>query len=226
MLKESKFQNLIASQNNDRKERVWENLKDNVDKKISDETVQGNGNTVAVRQKKFYLIIASAVFLLCAVALILGLTLKPDAPSGPRYCAESDYTILDANMTLDEYARLNGIELLTFGWNDEMEVYDADIFTLKDSNEIICFMETSVDERTGCLLRFAVTDNRTEIEFLKTFESADRTYQVNGLTVKWSYDISEGLATFEYNSYKYYIRLVDPIDEEDILYWVDKLIKG
>ncbi len=227
MSRENKFQNLITSQNNNRKEKVWDNLKDSLNNPAPNEMFQENGNTVAVSRKKLFIPIISAVILLCVVSLILGLTLKPAVPDGgPRYCAESDYSICRANMTLDEYARENNLELLTFGWNEETEAYYAEIFTLKNSDEIICFMETSVDERTGCSLKFSVTDNNTTIEFLKTFESLDRTYQVNGLTVKWSYGVTESSAMFEYKSYRYYISLSDSEEEDAVLYWVDKLING
>lgn len=229
MSKESKFHKLIEQQDCKRKEQVWERLKDQIEINTPSETVCENGNTVAVSPKRFFIpIISAAAVLLCAVVLILIFTLKPAAPSdGTRYCAESDYNIVDADMTLQEYAAENNLDILCFDWNEDTDSYSAEITKLIKDGEIICFTEKITDEETGCPVRLSVTDNKTQVEFLKKFATnCNDLYQVNEIAVKWCDTRDESIATFEYKSYVYYISVIDPIEEEAVLSWVNKLIQG
>ena len=160
-----------------------------------------------------------------ALSVALSFLLTPKSPEDEfRFCSDEDYKIVEVTTTIKDYALQEGKELLYFDWYAATDYCFNELYQLNDTNETICIREAITDINTGCLVDIYITDTKTEIEILNSYKKADEKKEINDIEVGWFYRTEKAYAHFEYKEYKYYLRVVEPIDENHILDLVAELL--
>ena len=142
-----------------------------------------------------------------------------------RYCDGSQYTIVPVSKTVKEYSAEIGKDLLYFDWYDQTDYLENFAYQLNDTQEIICYKEIQTDINTGCLVTLYITDSHTKLDFLSPYEVFENTASVKNVTVDWRINRSMAYSYFQYNGFKYYLELRDPIDESHILTVTELLLE-
>ena len=114
--------------------------------------------------------------------------------------------------------------MLYFDWYAETDYLKNHIWQLKDTQEIICIREEIVDINTGCIVNISVVEADIEIDALGSDEQTDRQAEIKGVNVDWRYTVNKASANFEYEGYKYYLRVKEPFEENYILTLVEELL--
>ena len=150
----------------------------------------------------------------------------PPPPNENRYCTAEEYTNSVTDKTIKQYAQEIGKDLLYFDWYDITEYLEDAVYTLNETNEIICYREIIINPETGDYLTIYVTEKSIQIDILEKISmEAQRIDVYNGVTISWGNWVTKGHASFEYGDYKYDIELTEPLGEDDILEYA-KLLLG
>ncbi len=229
MSKERKFHELIEQQNQEEKNRVWQKICER-----EAENAQGARETETVSPKvrpfawkKWSAIAASslAAVILGVFAVVKFFPFGGETPDNSgRYFTNQSYEIVDTSMNIQNYAQQIGKDLLYFDWYAETDYCENQIWQLKDTQEIICIQEEIVDFNTGCMVSIFVIE---EDIILDAFSSDNMTQQetnINAVKIQWQFDNDKAWANFEYQDYRYYLRVKEPIDENYILDLVKELL--
>ena len=227
MSKERKFHELIEQQNREEKNAVWAKIQQRETERQKEETIPALPQTRSFFGRKWMRIVASSL-----VAVAIGvfatwgfLSLKDgNNDNKGRYFTGQAYETVEVQYTLKEYAQEIGEDLLYFDWYEETEYLKNYALQLKDTQEIICFQEEIIDANTGCKLEIFVIEADTEIEDFSLFEETNLTSEVKGVRVDWKKGAFTAYANFEYQDYKYYLRVDEPIDEKYILDLIEILL--
>lgn len=228
MSKERKFHELIEQQNREEKDAVWAKIQQKDAERQANKPVPVSTKTPSFSWRKWMPIAASS---LAAVVIgvfatwgFLSLNNRPSEDNKGRYFTSQSYERVNAQRTLKDYAQEIGENLLYFDWYDETDFLENYVWQLKDTQEVICFEEEIVDVNTGCKIEIFVTEANIEIEDFFADEETDRESQTNGVKIDWRYTRFSAFANFEYEDYRYYLRLKEPIDENHILALVEELL--
>ena len=228
MSKERKFHQLIEQQNQEEKNRVWQKI---CEKEAAIEAEEKPVLSVArFSWKKWTTVAATA-----AVALIFGVfavvkffpcdnVTPDDSQSNGEYFTEQMYDMVETTQTLKEYAAELQKDILFFDWYAETDHVKDFVWQLKDTKEIICFKEEIIDVNTGCRVYIFIVNNDTEIDAFSSYEGFRNLSEIEGITVQWRYDNDRAFLKFEYQNYKYYLRIDKPLNEEYVLTLVADLL--
>ncbi len=228
MSKERKFHELIEQQNREEKDAVWAKIQQKDAERQTNKPVPVSTKTRSFSWRKWMPIAASSL-----AAVVIGvfatwgfLSLKngPNDDNKGRYFNSQSYEIVNTQNTLKDYAQAIGKNLLYFDWYAEIDGLEDYVWQLKDSQEIICFQEEIIDINTGCKVEIFVTEIGTEIEDFSRDMETDRESQTNGVKIDWRYTRFSAFANFEYEDYRYYLRVKEPMDENYILGLVEELL--
>lgn len=150
----------------------------------------------------------------------------PPSTNENRYCTAEEYTRSVTDKTIKQYAQETGKDILYFDWYDATEHLENSIYTLNETNEIICYRENIINPETGDLLSLYVTEKSIQIDVLEKISMEVQRIDVyNGVTITWGVWVAIGHASFEYGDYKYDIELTEPLEEDDVLEYA-KLLLG
>lgn len=150
----------------------------------------------------------------------------PPPPNENRYCTAEEYTRSVTDKTIKQYAQETGKDILYFDWYDTTEYLENSIYTLNETNEIICYRENIINPETGDLLSLYVTEKSIQIDVLEKISMEVQRIDVyNGVTITWGMWVAIGHASFEYGDYKYNLELTEPLEEDDVLEYA-KLLLG
>ena len=87
-----------------------------------------------------------------------------------------------------------------------------------DKDNIIYVAEDIYNTITGDHVWLAVVEKNINIDKLDyIIDSSPWDYEYNNINIKWAYKMVDSTACFEYNGYKYYVRLSVPTSEQAIL---------
>jgi len=228
MSRERKFHKLIEQQNREEKDVVWEKLQQKEAKREQGKPVSALPKARSFSWRKWTPILASS-FAAVVIGVLstwgfLSLNDGKNNDNKGRYFNSQSYEIVTTQITLKEYAREIGKNLLYFDWYQETDFLEDYAWQLKDTKEIICYNEEIIDINTGCLIYMFVTEANTTIENFSFDEETDRESEINGVQIDWKYSKYNSNANFVYEDYKYYLRLDEPIDENHILDLIEELL--
>lgn len=207
-MKEKDLHNLIERQDPKAKAEAWENT----EKRLSDlygtpsELTNATNTKAKLFSKKFiFTFLSCAIVLITAVVAMIVFIPRNSRPN-VRYCTLDDFTVVSSDKTIKEYSAQFNNELLYLDWYDDTEFCNSYIFKLKSSGEIICYEETVLDNDTGYMITYYITDGNTEIDALDIYKSLPGQSAIKNVAV--SYNCQKMcLATFKYGNYKYYIKI-------------------
>ena len=217
-MKDTDIDNIIESVNGDKKEEMRAQLHDRLNLPQAEES-QPN------KRRRFFNV-KTAVFgavSICAVclAIVLPIVLHNEPSNTPDryYYSESEFSSDDLGCTIKEYAEQAGKDILYLDWYDTDGAYITEKHFLKDNkNDIIYITEELYNGETGDQVYLAVTEKQNYVDTLDLIQdSCVYNYEYNNININWSYDMITSRAYFEYNGYKYYVRLFEPTSEEAIL---------
>lgn len=241
MSREKKFHQLIEEQNQEEKARVWEKIQGKMEKASPAVSTAVEATTEGikwnVRWKKVAMLgaIAAAILIFSIVAAFnlfpQGDITVDNSSSGNnsqndnRYCTSEEYTSNATEKTIAQYAQEIGEQLLYFNWYDTTEEVTDSVYTLNDTQEVICHRENIINPETGDVLTLYVVDEDIELDFLEGAESGnEKTETYNQIDITWSFNAMKADASFVYGNYKYIIVLLEPLEEDDILEYVKLLL--
>ncbi len=186
-------------------------------------------NDVAIKKKNIWnqrnIIVFSFVFILLISGILIPLLLRTNPKEQIRYCTIEDYTIVDTDSTIQQYAIQTNKNILFFDWTDKADFCFGQQYILNSTNETICVSEETIDFE-GVTININITDNKTELDFLENYTNICQLKEtVNSVVVMWSKGMSVSYAKFEHNGYIYYFKVSDAPTENYILELINELLK-
>lgn len=223
MSRERKIHELIEKGNREEKDRVWAKIQERAREEAP--LAVELPKLKARPWRKWAAIAASS----CAALLIGVFALVKFFPFGEkkndgRYFDNQSYERIDVDYTLQEYAQSIEKDLLYFDWYAETDYVKNMAWKLNDTQEIICFQEELVDINSGCVVYLFVTDADDKIDGFSTDENTQSVSMLGQVEVNWDFLGDKAIANFEYEGYRYYLRVEEPTDEEYILALVEELL--
>ena len=228
MSKERKFHELIEQQNREEKDAVWAKLQQKEAEREQEKSIPALPQARSFSWRKWAPILASSL-----TAVVIGVFAtwgflswqnKPNDDNKGRYFTSQSYETMSTQNTLKDYAQAIEKNLLYFDWYEETDYFKDKVWQLKDTQEIICFQEEIIDINTGCKVKLFVIDADTTIENFSVEEETDRKSEIKETKIDWFYSKFRAYANFEYEDYKYYLRVDEPIDDKYILDLVEELL--
>ena len=155
---------------------------------------------------------------------------EPSVPSTPvkppdRYCSGDSYNV---NSNIKKHSEYNDLNFLYFNWYDITDYRENFIYQTKEDDEIICYNENMIDINTGSLVHVYIMENNISLDVLSPLdELLINENEINGVPVKWQNGVDiYSVAKFEYEGWKYYIKVEYPIDDNAIIDYVEELLSG
>ncbi|MCH5162639.1 MAG: hypothetical protein J1G38_04035 [Clostridiales bacterium] len=226
-MKDIDIDNIIESVNSEKKEEMRAQLHARLGMSQNEEPRKKD-------RKRFFSpkVISFGIAGLCAVclAIVLPISLHKSAssPSSAKYTYNaSDFSDADLGFTIKDYAEQTGKNILYIDWYDIADDYMTTKYFLPNKvNDIIYLSEELYNGETGDHVCLSVVNTNTNVDTLDSIEKAcNFHYTYNDTNIGWSYSLSLSTAYFEYDAYKYYILLYDPITEQSILDIVKSMFK-
>ena len=165
-----------------------------------------------------------------SLAIVLPMALNKNTPyeSPHRYTYNaSQFEYDDLGLTIKEYSAEIGKTFLYIDWYDYAEeCITTKYFLSDDADNIIYIAEDIYNGETGDHVQLAFVDTNIDVDRLDDIKaSCTKNYEYNNTIINWTYDsMSESRAFFEYDGYKYYLRLFDPMSEQAILDIVKEML--
>ena len=98
-------------------------------------------------------------------------------------------------------------------------------YYLNDTGEEICYYEEILNGETGDFVKIYITDNRTDIDVLERIkEVCINSKEISEQIIKYNSLLMKACAFFEYQGYRYYLELSQPMTETAILDIVEELL--
>ena len=220
-MKDRDIDNAIENVNSDKKEEMRAQLYARVG--IEDRREQQTKSSPRFLNIKTLVFGLTGILAVC-LAIVLPIALLDKTTPPPSH---TRYTYFDADMehakfdmTVKEYAEKTSKDLLYIDWYDIAETcVTTKHFLPDDEDKIIYISEDLYNGETGENVWLAVTDKNINVDILDHIEQMnDSYYEYNNIKIKWSYEfMSIATAYFEFKDYKYYIQLLYPLAEQDIL---------
>lgn len=241
MSREKKFHQLIEEKNQEEKARVWEKIQGKMKEEAPAASTAVEPTTEgikwSVRWKKVAMFGAAAAVVLI-VSIVAAFNFFPqgditvdnsssgnDSQNDNRYCTSEEYTANTTEKTIAQHAQEIGEPLLYFNWYDTTEEVTDFVYTLNDTQEVICYRENIINPETGDMLNLYVIDKNIDMDFLQNTEGDNEEQDVyNQVDITWSFNPMKAYASFTYGAYKYNIVLLEPIEEDDILEYAKLLL--
>ena len=223
MSRERKIHELIEKGNREEKDRVWARIQERAREEVP--LAVELPKPKARPWRKWAAIAASS----CAAVLIGVVAFVKFFPFGEkknegRYFDNQAYERIDVDYTLQEYAQSIEKDLLYFDWYAETDYVKNMAWKLNDTQEIICFQEELVDINSGCVVHLFVTDADDKMDGFSTDENTQSVSMLGQVEVNWDFLGDKAIANFEYEGYRYYLRVKEPMDEGHILALVEELL--
>ena len=249
MSKERKFHQLIESQNQEEKARVWSKIQEKMDTTAETEPIVVKEVTRNAKLnwnwRKWIAVATATAAIIClsvfAVVKFLpnGDIIASDSSSGNtqvetsesdsqnenRYCTAEEYTSSATVKTIKQYAQEIGKDILYFDWYEITEEVTNSVYQLNKTQEIVCYRENIINPETGDFLTLYVTEKSTQMDFLDDLCGPNQEISnYNQVEISWSTGLAKGYASFEYGGYKYNIELTEPLEEDDVLEYAKLLL--
>lgn len=155
----------------------------------------------------------------------IGADIDDNSGAENKYFTVEDYDILEVEKTLKEYALEIEKPLLYFDWYAETDYLESYAWRLKDkTKEIICFQEELVDFNTGCVVQIFIIDVDLQVDVFSEDENTTNSSQIAGVSIDWRMKDDKAFLNFEYQGYRYYLRVKEPIDEPYVLSLAEELL--
>ncbi len=239
MSKERKFHEWIEQQNREEKDRVWAKIQQKEEERLSVTQQETEDEQPAIPKRtafswrKWAAVAATSlavVFLgMFAVAKFLPFddsvvnNSSCDDSSG-RYFDAQSYETVETQTTLKGYAQEIGENLLYFDWYEETDYLKNNAWKLTDTQEIICFQEEIIDVNTGCMITIFMVDLDVRLEAFSEDDNTQYTKQMNNTVINWRLQDDKALLNFEYEEYRYYLRIIEPLNEEYVFALLEELL--
>ena len=182
-----------------------------------------------IKERRRFFNIKTAAFgvvgiIAVSIAIVLPISLRKSAPaphSQQRYTYNAaDFDQGDLGLTVREYAEQIGKNILYLDWYDNADEYvTTKYFLPNEEDKIIYISEDIYNGETGDHVRFSFVDNNIDVDYLEEFkESCKLNYEYNNMIISWGCESTiVSRAYFEYNDYKYYVQLFEPMSDQAVL---------
>lgn len=225
-MKEKDLHKLIEQQDPKAKAKAWEDTESRLSNSFTqtDELPNASNTKTKLFSRKFVFI-----FLSCAIALIVAVVVmivfipKNSRPK-LRYCKQEDFEVVISDKTIKEYSAQFNNELLYLDWYGDTEFYNSYVLKLNVSGEIICYEETVLDNETGYMITYYITDENTEIDIFDKYKSLDGHSLIKQVSINYNCH-EECLATFAYGKYNYYVDIPECSSYDVLLNVIEQMIK-
>ena len=217
-MKDIDIDNTIENAGCEKKEQLRTQLHDRIG------LTQQEERQIKSRRKVSLKAVAFGIAGMCAVCLAIVLPISlynnTTTPSQEKFTyAAVDFLYSDLGLTLKEYSEQTGKNILYIDWYDIVDDCVTTKYFLPDKeSDIIYIAEDLYNGETGDHVRLSVIDFNINVDRLNDIKDlCVQNYEYNDINIDWVYNIDASRAYFEYNGYKYYVRLDYPMSEQAIL---------
>lgn len=183
------------------------------------------------RRKKFFTGIMSvvAVFII-TLAIVLPIVLRPQEQGQEQEIRYSDTLELsheDLNYNLKEYCAINNLPLLYLDWYEYAEeLFTARYYEESKESETVYLYEDYTDGNTGYHIQISVMKHNIVIESLEERLEVIKTTTVNDTLITYTLNRNWCMAKFEYQGYKYYLRIYDEITLDFLVKTIESMFNN
>ena len=221
MAKKRSIHELIEEQEPEAKQRMWEEVR----QRIAQEDILGED--ISTRKKfswKKFATIAASFVLVLGISLFSVFYFMPQEELKSRYCTQDDYTMQPVEETIKQHSKSLQKNWLYLDWYEYAESVINVAYYLNDTGEEICYYEEILNGETGDFVKIYITDNRTDIDVLERIkEVCINSKEISEQIIKYNSLLMKACAFFEYQGYRYYLELSQPMTETAILDIVEEL---
>lgn len=211
MSKEQDFHKLIEEQNRSKKEQTWAAI-DSQMEASSPTTPESSTITLSVDRRKIIIIAVTACLFLAVIFLIIFRVIYNN-DNAFRYCDSGDYTVIDSQLTIEEYSDINNGRILYFSWiNDAIESFNLE-YRLNDSDETICFVQEIIDPNETTFTLY-ISDENIIIEEINYVESCNQIAAIDSTGIYFGQGPDEYYGYFTYDGFRYSFYSDDDINEQ------------
>ena len=174
------------------------------------------------RKKLFVASMSIAVALVVTLAIMLPIVLQPQEQE-IRY-SDANVLLHDAlDCNLKEYATVNNLPLLYLDWYENAaELYTERYYEEGKESDTVYLRETFIDENTGYGVELSIMKRNIVVESLDEMIDEYETTIIGDTQIAYVLHRNYSLAKFEYQGYKYYLK----IDDEVTLDFLAKTIES
>ncbi|MBQ8291410.1 MAG: hypothetical protein IJX88_02735 [Clostridia bacterium] len=232
MAKQYDFSDLSAEELEAEKRKNWERMKAELG--IDEEPTPPIRPKVRIslRAKRQLIAVCASAVLLIGVGITGGIHIGNylEAKNKPpqeeiRYCASSEYTPQETDVTLKEYSLQSGEKIRYFDWYDILDDLQSESYHLNTTQEIIAYREILLNGETGYYVELYVMNKLTEIETVSSYKIAcSENTMLNNIAIKYRYQRTGSNAMWEYEGYCYYLEAKNIGSAEDLFALVEELL--
>lgn len=226
-MNERKFHKLIEKQNTEEKRAVWQKIQAELEPYRKSEK-----KPFFVRYKKWVVTFA-ACFVCLAIVIPISLRyialnkkVESSTEDQPRYCTSDEYEIKTYEKTLKEFSLSTNQMILYLDWYSNNIGLESNIYTDKETGEILCFKEWIVNGETGDDVTISVSSKDIIMDFIdENSKLLDNVQIINEVKINWRMSNIEASAYFEYSNYCYYLYFYFPMSEQTIFDIVQQMLE-
>lgn len=169
--------------------------------------------------------LATVACLACILIPSILLTRKTDTDSENYYCYASEYSFVSSEKTLKELAIELDNKMLYFDWYDIGSDCATGVYTLNDTNKMICINESIFNLETEDYIDLYVSPSKYILDIFETIiDGCVGTTTIDNIKIKYCTDIENAYCIFTYNSYTYYLTLMYNTDTQRLFSLIDELL--
>lgn len=181
------------------------------------------------RKKLFASILSIAAVFVITLAIVLPIVLKPiDEPDEELRYSDADalsYEILNYN--LKEYYAVINQSLLYLDWYEYAEERLTErYYEIGKENDTVYLHESYIDGYTSCRIELSVMKRNIVIESLDEVLEEFETINIGRTQISYVLRKNRGMAKFEYQGYKYYLKIEDEITLEFLVETIESMFNN
>lgn len=168
--------------------------------------------------------LAAVACLACILIPSILFTRKPDPDSGNYYCYASEYSFVYSDKTLKEIS-METDNILYFDWYNIGSDCITSIYTLNDTNKMICINESIFNLETEDYIDLYVSPTKYVLDIFETIiDGCVSTTTIDNIKIKYCTDTENAYCIFTYRSYTYYLTLMYNTDTQRLFSLIDELL--
>ena len=195
-----------------------------------EESIVKHAQTKKKRKKLFAGILSVAVVLVVTLGIVLPITLQPQSQPQDEVIRYSDADVLlpdELNCNLKEYYADTNQTLLYLDWYEDAE----DVLTFRyyedgKKSETVYLHETVIDGNSGRIVELSLMKQNIVVESLDELFEEFQATNINNIQVVYALNKSMALAKFEYQGYKYYLKIDDEITFDFLVETIESMFNN
>lgn len=225
MSEEKKFRKLIQNHDVENRDKILNELKAACPQYFAAEKPEKRKSSK--RKIAAIFLPVGAIAACLAITLPIVLPKKSEPQSNIRTFSAHDYSIIDYEQNIKEYAQANKKDILYLDWYDTADFCETKCYQENGTHAVLSLRESIVNSNTGESIELQFTESNVYIDVLNIILD-NCTYQhiTDSVTIKWTISDINLNGVFEYGDYRYFVTLERNTDENRLFELVESLINN